>query len=93
MTTGTFTCRYPGTYLFHLTLVKKTPQVTRAECYIMINSYADRFSVENSGGGGGSRTVVRPLNINDIVYLGNCTYPQSTMWGSTSFSGVLVTPD
>ena len=97
VSTGQFTCVYPGTYFFSLSLYKHV-SVSQAFCSIrkngsgvvQANSYVGGT---NSGGNNeASTSIVLHLVRGDTVDLGSCSSP-SFIENYSTFSGVLLRAD
>ncbi|XP_045159709.2 complement C1q-like protein 2 [Mercenaria mercenaria] len=102
---GIFTCSKPGVYYFTATLIKKRADVSvdrvdLVQCYIYKNMspqillYADPTDNDTDKGHAAiSNSVVLRLDTDDIVYLGWCDDPNTSLEKWTSFSGFLLYPD
>lgn len=97
LTTGKFVCRVPGLYLFSATIIKFMGSSNEASCYIDINNSMILRVLANSNNDhdpypSGTNMLVKHLVIGDVVSLAGCD-GVSHMYPSSSFSGVLVSPD
>ena len=97
LTTGLFVCRVPGLYLFSATIIKIGSSSNEASCYIGINNTNILRVLANSYNDhdpypSGTNMLVKHLVIGDVVFLAGCN-GVSHMDSSSSFSGVLVSPD
>ncbi|XP_053395634.1 complement C1q-like protein 2 [Mercenaria mercenaria] len=81
---GIFTCSKAGVYYFTATLIKK-----RADVSVDLVQYDDT----DKGHAAISNSVVLRLDTDDIVYLGWCDDPNTSLEKWSSFSGFLLYPD
>ena len=97
--TGQFTCKYPGLYVFSLHILK-SPNYDIAYCHIRKNGsniiyvHSSRGSSSYRGYYGSSGSVVFYLDHGDTVDIGGCT--DDSTFGSgkeTTFSGFLLKAD
>ena len=92
-TTGQFTCRYPGIYVFSVNLYCSDAG-NRVKCHIMKNrgtvSFANTPSFAKWLEGSGS-TIVH-LELGDKVYVGSCVGADNIL-DRTTFNGFLLQAD
>ena len=95
-TTGQFTCRYAGVYVFVLNLYRWKKDGSRVMCFIRINgrdiAYANAPAYSEYGWNGGSGSTVVHLDQGDAVDAGTCDGGDNVS-GSMSFMGFLLQAD
>ena len=100
--TGIFTCKYSGIYVFELHIIK-SQGYNDAECEIrknqnimLVEAWTNPDSNSDAGNFGSTNSVVVHLIHGDTIDLGGCTSADSMYtggdWG-TSFSGFLLRAD
>lgn len=92
--TGQFTCRIPGVYSFFISIEKQL-EVNQAYCQLMKNNnttiYVGSRSafIHDNTYQQASNSAVLELDIDDVIYLGKCSAPETFTTKST-FSGTLL---
>ncbi|XP_060601320.1 complement C1q and tumor necrosis factor-related protein 9A-like [Ruditapes philippinarum] len=92
LSSGVFTCRYPGLYFFTATLFRK-PGLRESACDFSVNGI-DQLSVNsgtdvNAGYQSGSASLVYRLKAGDIVMLSDCI-GINYLYAFSSFTGFRV---
>ena len=101
-TTGIFTCKYPGIYVFELHIIKSRGS-NEAECairknqnHVLVEAWTNPDRNSDDGNFGSTNSIVIHLIHGDTIDLGYCTSAASMYtggdWG-TSFSGFLLRAD
>ena len=101
ISTGVFTCEYPGIYAFVLHIMKHPGSNYNASCYIRRNGHVivEAMSYPDTGNEGGyyssSNSALVHLVTADRVDVGDCSSADGILgnFTYTSFSGVLIKAD